>query len=214
MTTEKLPSHAKRWRPHKYSLGLDWETSGYSYPNYAAKHQGISLGVLVYELATLAVVEKAYYEVKFDESKYTWDTKAEEVHGISREHLAQHGMDPMEVAGLLGNLVFKYWADGPVMVTAYNPDFDLAFTEQLLGPFEIMFTPFYRKLDVSIATALMLGTPYSDDLFHITGMYKRDKHNALEDIEMTIKAMSVLRERLEAGKRALDPSEWDRLDRD
>lgn len=201
-----LPSNAKKWRPHQYSLMLDWETSGYSYPDYAAKHQGITLGVIVYELKTLKTMDERYYEIQFDASKYEWDKRAEEVHGISQEHLAANGKPPSEVALDLANLIYKYWAHGDVTITAYNPEFDIAFTRQLLEPFSVMPGIFFRKLDVSICSALLYGTPYADDLFHLTGLAKRDKHNALEDCQLTLEALRVMKNRLEfADGRAKRP---------
>jgi hypothetical protein len=73
-----------------FGLAIDFETSGYSIPNYAAKHQGISFGAIIFDVRTLEPVEALYQEIKFND-KYSWDAGAEKIHGISRPHLATHG---------------------------------------------------------------------------------------------------------------------------
>lgn len=201
-----MPTTARKrsWNPPKFGLAIDWETSGYSYPDYASKHQGISVGCAVVELKTLEVAETWYQEVKFDASKYEWSEEAEKVHGTSRAHLEAHGVTQEQAALELANLVVNYWAGQPVMIIGHNPAFDVAFTRQLLEPFGVMFEVFFRMIDTSSAGVILYGTPYSDDIFKLAGLADRGAHNALEDVLMTVEAIRVMRQQLLVGRTAME----------
>lgn len=204
MTSPTTTTRKRSWNPPKFGLAIDWETSGYSYPNYAEKHQGISVGAAVVELKTLEIAETWYREIQFDETKYLWDEGAEKIHGVSRAHLAQHGVTQEQAALELANLVVKYWFNQPVMIIGHNPNFDVAFTRQLLEPFGVMFEVFFRLIDTSAAGVILYGTPYSDDIFKLAGLPDRGAHNALEDVLMTLEAIRVMRQQLIAGKHLLN----------
>ena len=49
-------------------LAIDWETSGYSLPDYASKHQGISIGAAVFNLKTFEPIETYYQVIKFNKT--------------------------------------------------------------------------------------------------------------------------------------------------
>ena len=58
----------------KFAIAIDWETSGYSYPNFAEKHQGISFGAIIFDVNILEPVEELYLEVQFNDKKYLWNS--------------------------------------------------------------------------------------------------------------------------------------------
>jgi oligoribonuclease (3'-5' exoribonuclease) len=179
-------------RVPQFGLAIDWETSGYSLPNYAEKHQGISFGAIIFDVRTLDPIEELYREIKFN-PKYLWDEQAERIHGVSREHLAKHGISQEDAAVELGNLVVKYLGTEDVMLLGHRVHFDRAFTTQLMKSIGIDFSYHPTSIDsCSIATVLMELT-YSEDIFQTLGLPPRGKHNALEDIQNTLKSIQKMK---------------------
>ena len=74
-------------------LAMDCETSGVAVntDDPSEGFQSISWGLVVVDANTLNTIDEMYVEIKWDkESK--WDSKAEKVHGLTREYLEQHGL--------------------------------------------------------------------------------------------------------------------------
>lgn len=187
-------------KPIKYGLGIDWETSGadwgFRYDDYSkqSSYQGISFGAVVFETETFEPVETLYREIHFDANKYQWTEQAEAIHGLSRTHLLRNGVPSEEAACDLAELVLKYWGPNPfVVMLAHRLDFDLHYTKQLLEPYELMFNRDGVKLDTCGTAFALLGIHKSDKLFDFLGLEGRGKHNALEDILMTLEAMRTMR---------------------
>jgi len=171
-----------------WGLAIDWETSGYSVPNYAAKHQGISFGAIIFDVKSLTPVEELYCEIKFD-SKYNWEAGAEKIHGISREHLEKNGITQEEAAFKLVDLISRYMGTDEIMLLGHRVHFDKAFTNQLADAAGLELNYHPTVIDsCSIATVLMELT-YSEDIFSTLGMPARGKHNALEDIRYTLESI-------------------------
>jgi pyruvate-formate lyase-activating enzyme len=51
-----------------YGIAIDWETSGYSVPDYASKHQGISVGAAVFDIKTFEPIETFYQVIRFNKN--------------------------------------------------------------------------------------------------------------------------------------------------
>lgn len=184
-TQKKLPTHG---------FGIDWETSGSIFGGDSTeKYQGISFGAVIFRLDSFEPVETLYREIKFDASKYEWTAGAERVHGLSREHLAEHGVPAEEAAVDLMTFFTKYFApDEMVFLLGHHCEFDFAFSEQLLKPLGIMYKAFTR-VDTAGAGLINFGIHKSSDLFSFLGLPDRDKHNALEDILLTLQSAKMMR---------------------
>jgi len=180
-------------RVPQFGLAIDWETSGYSVPNYAQKHQGISFGAIIFDVKTLNPVEELYREIKFND-KYEWSSQAEAIHGVTRHYLEKSGVDQMQAAVDLANLVVKYIGTEDVMLLGHRVHFDRAFTEQLTDSIGVKFNYHPTVIDsCSIATVLMEMT-YSEDIFQTLGLPPRGKHNALEDIQYTLESVKRIKD--------------------
>lgn len=178
----------------RFGVAIDWETSGYSFPEYAKIHQGISFGVIIFDLQTLEPIESLYHEIKFDDKKYMWEPKAEKVHGLSREYLKANGVTQEEAAVGLCNLVVKYLGTDEVMLLGHRVHFDRAFTEQLTKSIGIDLPYHPNTIDsCSLAIALM-EIAKSEDVFQMMGMPPRQEHNALEDIMYTLLSVKRMKE--------------------
>lgn len=181
----------------KFGLAIDWETSGSDWNNPEGSHikyQGLSFGAIVFDADTFEEIDKIYVEMQFDSTKYSWDSGAEKVHGLSRDYLAQNGISREEAAVALGQLILKYWGpDGRVMFLGHNIDFDIKFTKQLLGDFGLPLNKHHVQLDTSGTGMIMLGIFKSDQLFEALGFDKRGTHNALDDVQMTLETCRIMR---------------------
>lgn len=177
----------------QFGLGIDWETTGYSLPNYASKHQGISFGAIIFDVKTLEPIESLYQEIKYD-PRYIWDAGAEKVHGITREYLEKNGVSQEEAAFALADLVNRYLGNDNVMVLGHRVHFDIAFTDQLLNSAGMEFTYHPTKIDSCSMATILLELTYSNDIFAILGIPPRGQHNALEDIMYTLEAVKRMKE--------------------
>jgi DNA polymerase III epsilon subunit-like protein len=191
----------------KMGLAIDWETSGYSTPDYAAEHQGISFGAVIYDIETFEPVDVMYREIKFSD-KYKWEAGAEKVHGLSREHLESAGISQEEAAIDLASMVLKYLGTDKVVLLGHRVYFDEAFTKQLLNTVDmsIEFDPI--RIDSAAISLAFLNMTRSDIIFETMGYPARKEHNALDDILMTLGTIRQLKGYLIDGliKATAEPS--------
>lgn len=181
----------------KFGLAIDWETSGYSLPDYAKNHQGISFGALIFEVATLDIVDSMYREILFcdpDGPTYQWSDEAEKVHGISIEYLAQHGVPQTEAACDLCNMIVKYIGNEKVPLLGHRVYFDEAFTNQLTASIGIQLEYDPIRIDSAAIGLMFLGTGSSDQLFEACGLLPRKAHNSLEDITYTLASLKAIKQ--------------------
>lgn len=181
-----------------YGLAIDFETTGFSLPNYAERHQGISFGAIIFDMRTFESIDAIYHEIKF-KSNYSWAPKAEEIHGLSKEHLEEHGITQEEAALELLTLIHKYCGSDPIVLLGHRVNFDRAFIDQLVATqhMEVKYNP--TVIDTSALSTVFLETPYSNDLFQMLGFEARGKHNALEDIMMTLESVRIFKEHFMNG---------------
>lgn len=177
-----------------FGLAIDWETSGYSYPDYASKHQGISFGAIVFDVKTLDPIESLYREIKFDGSKYEWSEGAQKVHGLSREHLVANGVTQEQAALELCNMIVKYSADGDIILLGHRVYFDKAFTQQLTESQGIYLNYHPIMFDSCSMGTLLLEASKSDEVFSLMGLPPRGAHNSLEDITYTLASIKKMKE--------------------
>lgn len=178
----------------KFALGIDWETSGYSVPDYASQHQGISYGAIVFELKTLEPVVEIYQELQFDSTRYKWDAKAERIHGLTQEHLKKNGTTQEESATLLCNTVLEYMGTEPVLIMGHRVHFDKAFTDQLTNTIGIKLDFHPTTIDTASLSTALMEMSRSEDVFQTLGLPPRAKHNALEDIRYTLASVQRIKE--------------------
>jgi DNA polymerase III epsilon subunit-like protein len=181
---------------------IDWETSGYNPPRemeghfigYADKHQGISLGAVVFDVQTFETLDTFYIEMKFDSDKYEWTSGAEKIHGLSREHLEKNGVEREEAAVEFMNFVLKHFMpDEELLVMGHNKDFDIAFLHQFLEPFGIMPKIWYRGINTCDVGIVCFGLAKSDMIFDHVALPPRQDHNALEDAIYTVEVCKIVR---------------------
>lgn len=203
MDIEKIKENYFKRLP-KTALCIDWETSGSTWGGDSSKdHQGISFGAVIVDLKDFTPIKTLYKEIIFDDQKYKWSLDAQNIHGLTREHLKEHGVSQQEAAMLLAEFISDN-ISSDVMLIGHNAEFDRRFTNQLLETIDIQFTtepdesrPFIKLHHVIIDTAcagfVSLGLHKSDLLFNALGFQDRNEHNALTDALMTVETCQCIR---------------------
>ena len=180
-------------------LAIDTETTGLhmssDHPAVNEKgeyYQVVSWGLMVLDAQSLETIEEVYLEQQWD-GKSLWNPQAEKVHGLSKEYLADK-LTREEVQTEIANLIFRHWGKTSVVTLGHNSiRFDLPFLEheaKLVG-LDLRFGN--RHIDTNTLAFVMFNCFNSDDLFTELGFQKREEHNSLEDIRMTVKAARVAR---------------------
>lgn len=196
-----------RAHPGKYALVIDWETSGSTFGgDSSVDHQGLSFGAVIADTSTWEPVETLYVELHFDETKYKWTDKAQEIHGLSREHLAANGVPREEALAMLIELLLKYFAPGSkIMLIGHNAGFDADFTFQLFRDFGLLehFNLHHVMPDSSALAFVLIGDYKSDIVFEkLAFTEKRKEHNALDD---ALICLTVLRNAKQIFQAAYNP---------
>ena len=183
-------------------LAIDCETTGLFFneddPSYDAAtgqhHQAISWGLVVADSATLKPIEEMYLEVQWD-GKSQWNSKAQAIHGLSKEHLAANGLSSDDAAAAIANLVIKHWGpNGNIRLLGHNVlSFDKKFLQRTMRSVGIELKFGARHIDTNSIGFATFETYNSDDLFAEVGFEKRSDHNALDDARMALEAARVVR---------------------
>lgn len=181
----------------KHVLIMDWETTGAEFgmppEQIAQKYQGISLGIIVADFDTFEEIESDYIEIQYD-PKYVWTQVAEDIHGISRQHLQLHGVSKDDAAVRVLSLILKYWGPtGIIIFGAHNAAFDMAFLqEQILKPNGVHLEFHQAKLDTAVLGLILLGNGKSDFVFDmLAGNDGRGSHNSLEDARLCLRSLQT-----------------------
>jgi hypothetical protein len=191
----------------KFSLWIDWETSGADFDDgydvTFSKYQGVSVGLVIADNETFEEVDSLYVEFKFDKDKYKWTEGAEKVHGLTIEHLEEHGVSREEGAAEIINFIIEYFgmevlSQGPlpskrVCIGGHNVAFDLFALEHLLAEFGFRLGVHHVRLETSSAGFIAMNQYKSNDLFSFFGSTERSAHNALEDARLSLSVARGIR---------------------
>jgi len=174
-------------------LAFDCETSGVSYTENPAKdYQIVSFGAIVSDF-TFKPIEELYCEIKWNRTA-RWEISAENVHGLSRKYLEDHGMKEEQAVEQLGGMLFEHFgADSPIVLLGHNVGvFDLPFLRKLLLNHGLPFKFAMRTLDTFSLGLATVGSYTSEELFDAMGFEKRGKHNSLQDAQYSLRAFGIL----------------------
>jgi Exonuclease len=193
-----------RFSPGKYSLWLDWETSGAAfdlpYPDQfvPGMYQGIQLGMIVADNENFEEVDAIRVNIKFDPA-YKWQDEAQKIHGLSREYLEENGVDAEEAVVTIIEFITKYFGEDVIYYGEGKPDrtrticfgghnlgFDIAALQALLRRFNFAVAEHHVRLDTSAIGFLAVGIYKSGKLFEHFGAEKRGDHDALDDTRQSL----------------------------
>lgn len=196
------PNTYSRTSPGKYSLWIDFETTGADFGSGVTfeKYQGISFGAVIAENETFEPIETLYCEMQFDESKYQWTEGAEKIHGLSREHLAKNGMPRDEALALLLELIAKYiGAQNKICIAGHNISFDIGALNQLTSEFDLKLDLHHVQIETSQLAFVAIGKYRSDDVFPFFGGEVRGNHNALDDALQSLAVARGIKQLVQAA---------------
>ena len=193
-----------RYSPGKYSLWLDWETSGaafdlpYHEQFVPGMFQGVQLGLVVADNENFEEVDAIRVNIKFD-SSYKWQDEAQKIHGLSREFLEENGVDAEEAVVTIIEFITKYFGEDVIFYGEGKPDktrticfgghnlgFDIAALQALLKRFNFAVSEHHVRLDTSSIGFLAVGIYKSGKLFEHFGAEKRGDHDALDDTRQAL----------------------------
>ena len=190
-------------------LAIDCDTTGLCFtsesPVYNSytkeRHQTVSWGLIVANATTFEPVEELYLEIKWNDSSIlqrqqnpSFGKEAENVHGLTKTYLDEHGISEEQAAAEIGNLIVKHWGvDSCVRTLGHNvATFDLLFLRDLLTRQQLNFKFGNRHYDSSSLSLGTVGAFNSDDLFTTLGFDARNAHNSLEDARMSLNAFRII----------------------
>ena len=175
------------------TTGLEFNSIDPSQSTNGNYYQAVSWGLVVLDVTTMKVVDKLYVEIKWD-GKSLWSTKAETVHGLSKDYLAKNGLSEVDAIETILNFIFDHFGvDEVVPCGGHNVStFDIFFMRRLLNKHGVMFKTGNRFVDTNSIGLACFGTYNSDDLFDQFGIV-RDNHNSLEDALACAKVITITR---------------------
>lgn len=209
-----------RFHPGKFSLWLDWETSGAdfnkTYPEQAKIYQGIQLGLVIADNETFEEVAATKITIKFD-PQFKWEERAQQIHGLSREYLEEHGVSREEAAMAVVEFLLEHFnqdilfliENGPternshrVCFGGHNLDFDISHLQELLASIGFQIDEHHVKMNTTCLGFHATGMYKSDDLFQLFGADKRGDHDALEDTRQALAVARGIKNLITAGLEA------------
>jgi hypothetical protein len=204
-----------RYHPGQKSCWIDWETTGADFaPGLEGtfkKYQGISFGVVIADNVTFEELDSLYVELKFDDTKYQWTDGAENIHKLSREYLAENGVEREDGLAQLIEILIKHFGESvisfgdteptsKVCIGGHNVDFDIKATEQLFKDFGFNLGVHHVKLETSGASFIAIGEYKSNTVFEFfNGGGQRGTHNALEDARLALGAARGIKQLVQAA---------------
>lgn len=187
----------------KYVFAIDCETTGLKFnaDDPSEGHQPVSWGIVVADSETLKPIEELYVEIKWnDASKRArkkdkeFGRRAESIHGLSYDYLEENGVTEEEAVVEIGNLLYKYNADGNFRCLGHNVHtFDMPFLRAMFRRFNIDLKFGSRHIDTSSIGFAAFTVFNSDQLFETVGFDARGTHNALDDAKMALESARRVR---------------------
>ena len=183
-------------------LVVDCETSGMAFnaddpsfdPVTGATYQSVSWGMIVANAQTLKPIEELYVEIQWD-GVSKWEARAQQVHGLTLEHLEANGLSTEDAVVEIAGLILRHWGpDSPVCLAGHNvATFDMYFLKRLLRSQGIEVRFGNRTVDTNSIGFCVYTTYTSDELFAQVGCPDRGAHNAMEDARNVLQALRVTR---------------------
>lgn len=179
----------------------DVETSGVSFvgndPSYDSfrreRYSIVSLAAIITD-RSFNVIDSFYVLSKFDPSIFTWQIKAQTIHGLSISALKRDGFEQFEIAEKFQHFLLQNQVDTShaIHFVGHNfRGFDFYFIDYLMSRFSKPLKFAGRCFD-SNSLCLLTGTSDSTELFEKLNIEREKPHNALSDCKATIEAFKKM----------------------
>lgn len=167
-------------------LAIDVETTGFSKGDDPARnHRILSIGLVLAD-RNFKAIDEFYCEIKWNGTSH-WTVQAQNIHGLSKEYLEEHGLDEEEAVVKIMEFISKHYTpDEAIVFLGHNPKgFDVKFLEKLLDKYDMQLKIAHRTVDSFGVGFTCFGANNSDELFELF-YEKRKDHNALDDAKMAL----------------------------
>jgi oligoribonuclease (3'-5' exoribonuclease) len=183
-------------------FATDCETSGMSFTSNDPSDgfQSVAWGIVAADAKTFKEIDQLYLEIKWD-GVSGWNWKAEQIHGLSKEHLEKHGVSKQEAAEMIAEFIYKY-VEPEQAVTLLGQNvarFDLVFLRKLMHECDLPIKFSHRQIDSFSIGFATLGAFSSDHLFEILNIKRPNPHNALADARASLKSIRYIHEIFKLG---------------
>ena len=185
-------------------LFVDVETSGYDLTNMLdrtgnGKFQMVSIGAIVASATTLKELDEFYIEFQYMD-QCEWSAGAERIHGLTKEHLEQHGVSYEDgFAAFVEFLIKHFDPTRAITLGGHNvATFDRHFVIQLFMHNQAEIQLSGHSVDSYTLGKVLLNANNSNELFEMIGI-PRDTHNALEDARASLKAARLVKKLYETA---------------
>ena len=129
-----------------------------------------------------------YLEIKWN-GYSKWDSKAQDVHGLTKDYLEKNGVEEEEALVMMLEFIMKHVdIKKPLYCLGHNVmSFDIPFFRDMLFRYNVEGIKFgHRHFDTF---ALSMGTVKEHDsnqLFKCVGLKSREEHNSLTDAKYAL----------------------------
>ena len=161
-------------------------------PKTGERYQILSIAMIVADWETLEERDRLYVEFKWDGTSI-WSEGAERVHGLTKAHLEEVGVDKEEGFCQIIEFILKHFDRFPPNVAGHNVIFDILFLKDLCRQFDFVLNISNRIIDTNTLGMVCWDAHSSDDLFHKVACPERKEHNAMEDVEYTLHSIKMTR---------------------
>jgi DNA polymerase III epsilon subunit-like protein len=157
------------------------------------EYQIVSLGAVVTDSKNWAEGNTFYVEIHYNGTS-AWSSEAQAVHGMSKDHLSEHGVSEEEAlttfCEFLGN---NFDTNKALTLGGHNVDtFDRHFIAQWFNKYDMAIKLSGHSIDSHSVGSVLYNTKDSNELFEMFNVI-RDKHNALEDARAALKAVRMIK---------------------
>lgn len=178
---------------HRF-IALDVEATGVDF----CSSQVIQCGAIFLDEKIQPTNEREW-DIMYIPEKFSWDSAAEEVHGISMERAKTHGVDPETFLKEFEQEVVKQYGiaeDIELHIIAANAHFDYIMLERLWNTYrDDTALPLSRRMmDITALSLAALGTAGMSSTLEALGIEEEEdkRHSALYDAELHLKVFQAL----------------------
>jgi len=175
-------------------LAIHCHTTGVSKgDDITANNQPLTVALGLLNTSTLKFEETVSVQIKFDSKKYTWDSRLEDIHGITSD-LRDDGETFEDAAAILGEFIYKHFGvKDSIPVFGYRANsFHIPFLNKVFHSVGLHFKFDDRALDLFPLMAVM-GQFSSRDMFDFLEIDQSQPLSSLYIIKEYLKVYRMFR---------------------
>ena len=178
---------------HRF-IALDVESTGVDF----CSSQVIQCGAIFLD-EKIQPVNTREWNITYIPERFSWDSAAEEVHGISMEQAKTHGVNPEVFLKEFEQEIVKQYGiaeDIELHIVAANAHFDYIMLERLWDTYrnDTALPLSRRMMDVTTLSLAALGVAGMSSTLEALGIEEEEekRHSALYDAELHLKVFQAL----------------------